>query len=102
MNVVMLLGTVFLLTSCGDAQVGDVGNRCNSDGTCNSPNLECRAVRASTVFECVPKGHRGCQSRSECFCNSCAEQCGKKGVERCVYTDTSVWGAQPTVCECKQ
>lgn len=89
--------TLLLLAGC---HTGDFGEKCNKDGSCNSPTLACNAWD-----ECKPKPEpapaRRCNYESECFCFTCADKCGEAGVKECAYSDTSVWGSKPAVCECK-
>lgn len=83
---------------------GSVDERCNPDGTCNGSNLECRysggGASACSVKEAPPPPRR-CYYESECFCVTCADKCADAGVKNCMYSDTSVWGSKPAVCECK-
>lgn len=84
---------IFLLTAC---HRGDYGEECNADGTCNAPALVCNGrcwmrPPAST-----------CSSEADCFCDACLKRCGSAGIKRCEFTDVSVWGSKPTVCECRQ
>jgi hypothetical protein len=94
----------FVLFVAGCASAGDLGGPCNKDGTCNSANLACKESLAAGARcfaktpEEMPKS--GCRYESECFCVTCAERCGATGVKSCAYSDTSVWGAKPALCEC--
>lgn len=84
---------------------GNIETDCNHDGTCNSPGLSCQQ-NLGGYFRCYPKPSPPdpsvrCHYQSECFCMTCADKCGDAGVKQCAYSDTSVWGAKPAVCECK-
>lgn len=89
-----------LLASC-HSHTGDLKEDCNKDGTCNSPELMCGIFGECHFKPMLETGPRRCSYESECFCVTCAEQCAPAGVKQCVYSDTSVWGAKPAVCECK-
>jgi len=80
---------------------GDFGGACNKDGTCNSPNLECDNWMHSCRVKTPPEEPGRCKFESECFCITCAEKCADAGVKECAYSDTSVWGSKPAICECK-
>lgn len=79
---------------------GDFDQDCNKDGSCNSPNLECKSWGRCGVKD-PPHTPGRCSYESECFCVTCAERCGDAGVKVCAFSDTTVWGAKPAVCECK-
>lgn len=92
------LGLVALfLIGC---HTGNFDETCNKDGSCNSQNLEC-GIYDKCVVKQPPAPPRRCYYESECFCVICAEKCGDAGVKVCAYSDTSVWGSKPAVCECK-
>jgi hypothetical protein len=78
---------------------GNFNESCNKDGTCNSSNLICNQVVC--IVKEAPSPPRRCFYESECLCVTCSEKCGEAGVKECVYSDTSVWGAKPSACECK-
>jgi hypothetical protein len=82
---------------------GDLGETSNKDGTCNSPSLYCSDMfdRCTAVDRPLSPVNHNCAYESECFCVACAEKCGEAGVKTCAYSDTSVWGAKPALCECK-
>jgi hypothetical protein len=92
----------FVLAGCSVHHRGDLGEDCNPDGTCNAPALTCgaRITNECGIDQRRPRDPR-CNYESECFCATCAERCGEVGVDRCEYSDTSVWGAKPAVCKCK-
>lgn len=91
-----------LLVACKPDPTGGLNERCNRDGTCNGASLECSSYGycgAKQVSHMDP--NRRCFYESECFCVTCADKCGEAGVKECAYSDTSVWGSKPAVCECK-
>jgi len=88
---------VLLLVGC---HTGNFEEECNKDGSCNAPGLECGWGGKCRVKE-PPAPPRRCIYESECFCFTCADKCGDAGVKNCAYSDTSVWGSKPAVCECK-
>lgn len=88
----------FFITAC---HTGNLDEKCNSDGTCNGENLECHFSRCMIRYKPEPVVVKRCNFESECFCIACAEKCGDAGVKMCSFSDTSVWGSKPSVCECK-
>lgn len=51
---------------------------------------------------CYPKPEaKTCNGDADCFCEACLKRCGAAGVKRCEFTDVTVWGSRPTVCECR-
>ncbi len=99
----ILLGLLFALAivGCSTSRPGDFGGDCNPDGTCNAPTLACNARLVGESGLAPPPRDPRCNYESECFCVTCAERCGEVGVDRCEYSDTSVWGSKPAVCKCK-
>lgn len=101
----LLLLALFAI-GCGVKSTGYLGEHCNSAGDCNSPRLSCQHT-FNGEWQCAVKSEpetgppRRCSYESECFCVTCAERCGASGVKTCAYSDTSVWGAKPALCECK-
>ena len=100
-----LASLLFLLVAC-NSHTGDLREHCNPDGTCNSTNTSCQSDLMGEGYYCFlkpapPDPNRKCYYESECFCVTCAEKCGEAGVKECAYSDTSVWGSKPAVCECK-
>ncbi len=93
--IVMLL---LMLTACG---YGNLGQDCKPDGTCNSTSLVCSPYSNTCRVKTADPPPKKCSYESECFCMTCAEKCGDAGVHLCSYSDTSVWGAKPAICECK-
>ena len=91
----LIIATLFL----AGCHTGDFGERCNKDGSCNAAGLECYYSECSVKR--APERPKNCAYESECFCVTCADKCGDAGVKICAYSDTSVWGAKPAVCECK-
>ena len=78
---------------------GSLNEPCRNNGTCNPGLLcdgyYCRLAQPSTA----PK--RQCGYESECYCVTCAEQCGARGMKNCRFSDTTVWGNHtPATCEC--
>jgi hypothetical protein len=94
----ILLITLALVAGC---HTGDLGENCNKDGTCNGTNLTCSAWSGVCAKKTDPAPPSRCNYESECFCVTCAERCGASGVKSCAFSDVSVWGAKPSVCECK-
>lgn len=101
-----LLGIMFLgLTNC--SLTGGPGEPCNSNGTCNG-GLVCSksSLYVDSYFcglsaDVAPKEKRRCSFESECYCVTCAEQCGARGLKTCNFSDTTTWGNKtPAVCEC--
>jgi hypothetical protein len=88
----------FVLFGC---HTGDFDQPCNKDGSCNGPNLVCDRGWEKCMVKEPPRAPGRCSYESECFCVTCADKCGDAGVKTCAYSDTSVWGAKPAVCECK-
>lgn len=83
-----------------DCTRGNLGENCNADGTCNTPSLACRPD--SNGHGCYPKPEaKTCNGDADCFCEACLKRCGAAGVKRCEFTDVTVWGSRPTVCECR-
>jgi len=80
---------------------GNLGERCKPDGTCNGESLECGVLTNECHARPKPRPTSRCTFESECFCVTCAEKCGEAGVKTCAYSDTSVWGSKPAICECK-
>jgi hypothetical protein len=100
-----LLGFIGILSTGGLPKKGkgNLGQQCREDGTCNSPNLVCLSTLEESYL-CglvVPKIDRSCTSEPDCFCETCLKRCGTSGIKRCEFTDTTVWGSKPTVCECR-
>ena len=91
---------VLFLVAC-NFHTGNVDESCNPDGTCNSPNLECWSLSSRCHAKELRNTSARCSYESECFCVTCADKCGEAGVKTCAYSDTSVWGSKPAVCECK-
>lgn len=89
---------MFVLISCGFP--GALNEPCKSDGTCNSPNLMC-SRNGYCVSLAAKEPARHCHFESECFCVTCSEKCSSSGVKVCAFSDTSVWGSKPAICECK-
>lgn len=91
---------VVLLAAC---HRGDIDEDCNPDGTCNAPQLSCQhfgnGPRCSIR---PPEDKRTCHSDADCFCEHCLTRCGSAGIKMCAYTDVSVWGSKPTICECRE
>lgn len=84
---------VLLISACS---TGYLGEPCDPDGTCRSPALFC----SSSGF-CYAKQAQY-TSDADRFCADCLTRCGSVGLKRCEYTDPTVWGSKPTVCECRQ
>jgi hypothetical protein len=92
------LACFLALASCDTP--GAVGAPCNPDGSCAGPLLRCHTN--SRCYAVQPERTLPtCGHESQCWCVTCAEKCGANGVSRCTYSDTSVWGAEPSVCQCK-
>lgn len=95
----IVLITLVIIISISGCHTGDLGEECNKNGTCNSPNLECLSDISSP--HCwIKREKTECNDPADCFCKRCLEKCSG-AFKRCEYTDTSVWGSKPTVCECK-
>lgn len=100
-KIIILL---FVLCACDKMQPhrGDLGEDCNKDGTCNAATLECNEYSSECrAHNTNPVSPSRCHYESECYCVTCSDKCGDAGVKACNYSDTSVWGAKPAVCECK-
>lgn len=91
--VVKWVAALVLLCACSR---GNLGDDCNPDGSCNSPHLACSGLTCQIKPE--PKT---CTSDADCFCERCMARCGTAGIKVCAFTDVSVWGSKPTVCECR-
>lgn len=104
---------IAMLAACSRESLGTLKGPCKPDGTCNSPNLECRrnydwgpdyiCVIDYSKLTANPTDSNAVNWNSEAtqFCNKCTESCGASGLKECHWADTTVWGAKPTVCECK-
>lgn len=96
------IALLLLLCSC-NKHTGLLNENCNPDGTCSSPNLECHSW--SNTSECrakePPVAPFRCRGDAECFCLTCNDNCADAGIRTCAFSDTSVWGSKPSVCECK-
>lgn len=78
---------------------GTINATCRPDGTCVSPTLVCDSVWGVCRAK---EATATCHNDADCFCEACLQRCGNVGLRRCEYTDPSVWGSKPTVCECRQ
>lgn len=100
-SILLTVLCVLAIVGCSTRRRGDFGGACNPDGTCNAPTLACGVrIEDECGLALHPRDPR-CNYESECFCVTCAERCGEVGVDRCEYSDTSVWGSKPSVCKCK-
>ncbi len=92
------LSSIMLLIACEPR--GTIDNDCTPDGKCIG-QLECFTWgdRSTCRAPKSPEPKKRCVFESECFCVTCADHC-EHGVKVCDYSDTSVWGAKPAVCEC--
>lgn len=95
--------TIPLLLLVCSCHRGDLSERCNLDGTCNSPNLVCFSWADFSECRTPPPvtAPNRCHGAADCFCLRCADSCVDAGVKSCAYSDTSTWGAKPATCECK-
>lgn len=94
-----LIFAALALAGC-PAATGTLGGYCFGDGTCSAPALSCQA--SGDGMRCWPKPEaRTCNGDADCFCEACLKRCGDAGVKRCEFSDVSVWGSKPTVCECR-
>ena len=92
---VKAMALVMLLSGCPEP--GTLGAECRPDGTCNGSTLRCASdARCWSV-----QPELVCSGDADCFCDACLKRCGSVGIKRCEYTDPSVWGSKPTVCECR-
>lgn len=98
---------IAMLAGCHKVDIGGIGEACRSDGSCNSELLEClRWTGNGPYYTCQPKRpvtlriEADCSGTEDCFCHRCNKSCAT-GVKICAYSDTSVWGAKPSTCECK-
>lgn len=96
MRTMGLFSLCFLIISCHS---GDFREQCNKDGSCNGKNLKCIDGWCELKPPSVESDN--CIYESDCFCKTCANKCGDAGFKNCKYSDTSVWGSEPAVCECK-
>lgn len=99
-----LSGLVLVFMCIGCEHRGGVDELCLVDGTCIS-ELKCTLVGWQHLCRLVPPPPTTlrparCNYESECFCTTCADHC-QNGVKTCSYSDTSVWGAKPSLCECQ-
>lgn len=98
----LLSAVALLLAGCPR---GHLGEDCRPDGTCFA-GLACQHTgtkgSGSRVMECYPPpAAKTCGGDADCFCEACLRRCGDAGVKLCAYSDVSVWGSKPTVCECR-
>lgn len=99
MRALILLLSV-TLTGCR-SHPGQVDEPCRKDGTCEG-KLLCQWSGGADEYRCRPEAPKErCHFESECFCMTCADKCGATGVRECSFSDTTTWGAKPTVCTCK-
>ncbi len=84
--------------ACDDPTVpiGELGGRCNKDGTCNFDSLRCNGLEVCDTRYVSQEQHE-----TETFCKTCASDCGSLGMKSCSYSDPTVWGSLPSTCECK-
>jgi hypothetical protein len=95
------IACVLFLTGCP----GDLNEMCRGDGSCNyglqCDGSFCRMPTAKANKENGEAIKRRCSFESECYCVTCAEQCGERGLKRCNFSDTTTWGNKtPAICEC--
>lgn len=95
---ILLLTALVMLAGC---HKGNHEEGCNPDGTCNGEALYCSGSGFCVAKPPAPAKNVRCNFESECFCATCAERCAT-GVERCEYSDTTVWGSNPSVCVCRE
>lgn len=103
MKAALVILCSFSLFACTIRDRGEFYGECNLDGTCNHPSLKCNDYRNECrVDEKKREDPSRCQYESECFCDRCGVNCAGfgKSLLRCDYSDTSVWGSKPAVCEC--
>jgi hypothetical protein len=99
-----LLGAALLVSlfGCHHGPQGTLGESCKPDGTCIGAHLRCDLSN-----ECAPMNipllvvDQRCRGEIDCFCKRCADSCVDGGMAECDFTDTSVWGAKPSVCKCR-
>lgn len=95
-----------LLCLLGCEERGFVDQPCNNNGTCNDDKLICMVIQHRGHF-CMLKTDNLEFIKSTVgedsirFCNYCLQHCNVHGVKICAYSDTSVWGSKPSVCECR-
>lgn len=97
----IVVGFLVSVVSTFGCHTGDYNESCNADGGCNDPGLKCDEDWRKCHLKPEPKQSNKCNYESECFCLTCADKCGSTGVKTCAYSDTSVWGSKPALCECK-
>lgn len=99
-RIIYLVCLAILSLGC---ERGDLGTPCNKDGSCNFDTLQCIVPSNECQIKPPPPPPakpKRCDYESECFCMTCADKCGPRGVKKCAYSDTSVWGSDPAICEC--
>ena len=96
------IALLLLVCSCNN-HPGDVDQRCNPDGTCNGTMLRCETRGVQAICYPIPVERPAVHYRTDAekFCDNCGQNCSDAGVRTCAYSDTSVWGAKPALCECK-
>lgn len=99
--ITFIFACTYLLACNVPNERGNFKKPCNHDGTCNSDNLECNNLTSECSLKEKPVILNECRYESDCFCLGCAKRCGNGGVKSCVFSDTSVWGSKPALCECK-
>ncbi len=95
-----VIAATLLMIACHS---GGMEEACNPDGTCNFPNLECGP--GGFGYRCFVRVQKNptvtFRSEADIFCENCLTRCGVAGLRHCAFTDVSVWGSKPTVCECR-
>lgn len=90
------------VAGCGRApnpakHYGDLGESCRPDGSCSGALVCIRYEESIVAFRCGPPP----VFESVMFCATCSSHCGDAGIKECQFSDTSVWGSKPAVCNCK-
>lgn len=97
MNNNLFLLMCIIMAGC--IQKGAYHRPCTDEGKCNQ-SMVCNSGFCMLPEELKPKENP--YDLAGNFCTKCLTQCGAAGLKRCEFSDTSVWGSKPSVCECRQ
>ena len=102
MKLMAIIFATIITVILSGCEAGRLNQQCHGDGTCDH-GLDCDGsyCRLPAARQPAPPTKRRCFYESECYCVTCAEQCGMRGMKNCRFSDTTVWGNRtPATCEC--